>query len=146
MVGIVLQGQMLCPAHVNFIQSHYLNFVLPCYISECSLFVLVVWVQAMGQIIITFSEDSMIIFKISVDQQLMLVRTLMIGSLTALWAANNQNVNTVVARVNWHLYATGFLKGTNVQPLCLCVDNVAGICPYACVYNGFVTLAVLPVY
>ena len=54
----------------------------------------------MGQIIITFSEDSMIIFKISVDQQLMLVRTLMIGSLTALWAANNQNVNTVVARVN----------------------------------------------
>ena len=43
LVGIVLQGQMLCPAHVNFIQSHYLNFVLPCYISECSLFVLMVW-------------------------------------------------------------------------------------------------------
>ena len=87
LVGIVLQGQMLCPAHVNFIQSHYLNFVLPCYISECSLFGLRGGDQAMGQIIINFSEDSMIIFKISVDQQLMLVRTLMIGSLTALWAA-----------------------------------------------------------
>ena len=53
LAGIVVQGlpwgQMLCPTHVNFIQSHYLNFVLPCYISECSLFVLMVWEGAIRQ-------------------------------------------------------------------------------------------------
>ena len=71
----------------------------------------------------------------------------MIGPLMALWpaassntiwqahqAANNQNVNTVVDHVNLHLYATGCFMAlmSGLQTLCLCVDNIHGICPNAC--------------